>query len=186
MGQQQQPNPQGSAPGSLAAVGSSSAAQAPSATAAAAAPLPPAGSVMSHAIETIHATMSAADAQGNAQARITLNPAALGDLTIHLRQTDEGLVARVVATSPDTAATLSQSSSELRRTLDGLGVTVLSLDIGTSQQQQQESAAERNPLGEQSGSQTPAADQEVGATSTAQDSEQSIRLPDGLLVDVQA
>jgi flagellar hook-length control protein FliK len=142
----------------------------------------PYNNAMSAAIESVRATLQLATSQGQSQARIALQPAALGDVTIHLRQTDNGVVARIVADNPQTAAALQGSSAELRRTLDGMGVNVLTLDIGTSSQQQQSTSNQGRPQSQpQQATLSPLPPAESGESQ-----EQAIQLPDGMLVDIQA
>jgi flagellar hook-length control protein FliK len=69
---------------------------------------------------------------GNSIVRIKLTPPELGEVRVQLQQTSAGLVARVVADHQSAAQTLSQSAGELRRALEGSGVSLLQLDIGAS------------------------------------------------------
>lgn len=89
---------------------------------------------MQDTIDTIRATIEIAARGGYAQARIELQPEELGHISIRLRQTSEGLSARVSADTPAGAQALTQGRSELRQTLTSLGVSVLHLDIGSSSQ----------------------------------------------------
>lgn len=94
------------------------------------------GSTMQQAIETIHATVALASRQGAAQAQISLEPAELGAVRIHLTQTNEGLIARVSAQTAAGAQAIASGQSELHRTLSSLGVSLLRLDIGSFSQQE--------------------------------------------------
>ena len=110
---------------------------APGATAAApvgtAAPAPSASGVqMQDMIESIHATIQLAAGQGASQARISLEPAELGEIRIHLTQTGDGLLARVTADTPAAAQALAAGRGELHEALSSLGTTLLRLDIGSS------------------------------------------------------
>ena len=52
---------------------------------------------LDHAVETVRLALRAAAERGVAHARISLTPRELGTIEVHLRQTADGLVARVVA-----------------------------------------------------------------------------------------
>jgi flagellar hook-length control protein FliK len=91
---------------------------------------------MQQAIETIHATVALASRQGAAQAQISLEPAELGAVKIHLTQTSEGLIARVSAQTAAGAEAIASGRSELHSTLSSLGVSLLRLDIGSFSGQQ--------------------------------------------------
>jgi flagellar hook-length control protein FliK len=91
---------------------------------------------MQETIETIHATVALASRQGAAQAQISLEPAELGALRIHLTQTSEGLVARVSAETAAGAQAIASGQSELHSTLSSLGISLLRLDIGAFSQQE--------------------------------------------------
>jgi flagellar hook-length control protein FliK len=103
---------------------------------AGASPLPVPGVPMQEMIDSIGATIELASRQGIAKARIELQPEELGHISIRLSQTNEGLRARVTADTPAGAQALSQGRSELRQTLDSLGLSLLQLDIGSSGQPQ--------------------------------------------------
>jgi flagellar hook-length control protein FliK len=90
-----------------------------------------------HAAEAVRGTLQLAARGGASQARIQLTPETLGGIRIVLRQTQDGLTARVVADHPAAAHTLEQSAADLRRSLESAGVNVLRLDIGTSDQSDQ-------------------------------------------------
>ncbi len=85
---------------------------------------------MQETIETIHATVALASRQGAAQAQISLEPAELGAVRIHLAQTSEGLTARVSAETVAGAQAIASGQSELHNTLSSLGISLLRLDIG--------------------------------------------------------
>ncbi len=85
-------------------------------------------------IEAIHATIELASRQGLSQARIALHPAELGEISIHLSQSSQGLVARVTADTQAAAQALAEGHGELHQSLSSLGVAVLRLDIGSSAQ----------------------------------------------------
>jgi hypothetical protein len=99
--------------------------------AAAAAPLLGSGVQMQDMIESIHATIELAARQGMSQARISLEPAELGEIRIHLSQTGDGLLARVTAETPAAAQALVAGRAELHQALSSLGTSLLRLDIGS-------------------------------------------------------
>jgi flagellar hook-length control protein FliK len=86
---------------------------------------------MQEMIDSIRATIEIAARQGIAQARIALQPQELGHISIRLSQTSEGLLARVSAETPAAAQALADGRSELRQSLNSLGLTLLRLDIGS-------------------------------------------------------
>ncbi len=95
------------------------------------APLPPGGVQMQDMIEAIHASIELAARQGVSSARISLEPAELGEIRIHLSQTGDGLLARVTADTPAAAQALAAGRSELHQALSSLGTSLLGLDIGS-------------------------------------------------------
>jgi flagellar hook-length control protein FliK len=94
------------------------------------------GVAMQDMIESIGATIELAAREGISRARIELQPADLGHISIRLTQTSEGLRARVSADTPAGAQALAQGRSELRQSLSSLGVSLLRLDIGSFAQSQ--------------------------------------------------
>jgi flagellar hook-length control protein FliK len=82
-------------------------------------------------IETLRASVELANKEGSAQARISLEPAELGTVHIHLTQTASGLVARLSAESAIAAQAIASGQSDLRGALGSLGVSLLRLDIGS-------------------------------------------------------
>jgi len=89
------------------------------------------GVQMQDMIEAIHATIELAGRQGISQARISLQPAELGEIRIHLSQTSDGLLARVTADTPAAAQALTAGRGELHQALSSLGTSLLRLDIGS-------------------------------------------------------
>ena len=85
---------------------------------------------LEHAVETVRLALRAAADRGVTHARISLTPRELGSIEVHLRQTADGLVARVVAEHATAAQLLQQAGGELRRQLESQGLTLLRLDIG--------------------------------------------------------
>jgi flagellar hook-length control protein FliK len=116
--------------------------------------------------------------------RIRLSPPELGDVRVQLQQTSEGLVARVVADHQAAAQTLQQSAGDLRRALEASGVSLLRLDIGSSDGQS-EGAGNGGEGSESSGGGTVAGDAadelENGETLST-----TVSLSSGAVVDVLA
>jgi hypothetical protein len=94
-----------------------------------------------------------------------------------------------VADSPEAARALTQAGDDLRRQLEARGVTLLSLDVSTSDDQRREAAASAGDFtGNGSGSDgaRARARAEAEAASAPAPVETTLVLPDGLLVDVLA
>jgi flagellar hook-length control protein FliK len=85
--------------------------------------------------DTVQLTIQTQAASGNSVVRIKLTPPELGEVRVQLQQTSAGLVARVVADHQSAVQTLQQSAGELRRALESSGVSLLQLDIGASDSQ---------------------------------------------------
>jgi flagellar hook-length control protein FliK len=113
----------------LAAVGSSASATLGTTSAA-----PGSGVRLAQMVETVRTIIEIGARQGTGQMRIALSPASLGGLQIHLTETPNGLVARIVAEHSAAATTLQQASDDLRRSLESGGLTLLRLDIESSDQ----------------------------------------------------
>jgi len=124
-----EPAMEGGTPAGLAGAGQTQA-NAPSAGA----PTLAYGVDLHEAIETVHATIELAARQGISQARITLEPAELGEIRIHLTQTTDGLLARVTADSSAAAQALAAGHAELRASLSSIGLSLARLHIGHSEQ----------------------------------------------------
>jgi len=95
-------------------------------------PLPGRGVGLEHAVETVRLALRHGAERGVSHARISLTPRELGTVEVHLRQTADGLVARVVAEHAGAVQQLQQAGAELRRSLESQGLTLLRLDIGAS------------------------------------------------------
>ena len=142
---------------------------------------------LSHAAENVEHVLRLGASRGTTHARIALNPVELGSVDVHLRQTAEGLVARVVAHSAEAVLQLQQAGDDLRRSLEQQGVNVLSLDIG--HRNDERSAGDAGTLRDEDGdgrdgrggSAADDADGEPEATTTT-----TLQLPNGVLVDVLA
>jgi flagellar hook-length control protein FliK len=89
---------------------------------------------MQEMVDAIRATVELAVRQGSTQARIALQPEELGGIRIHLSQTAEGLVARLVGETPAAAQALAEGHAELHRSLSSLGMPLLRMDIGSYSQ----------------------------------------------------
>jgi len=155
-------------------------AEAPARPAAAPTPVP-----LARAPQTVESVIKLASSRGVTQARIALDPPELGSIEIRLRSTSEGVVARVIADAPQAAQTLQHAAAELRRSLEQQGVNLLGLDIGHSGDEHAASGTHGQGAGTRGGSgDGDGAAGDMGGEETS--SETSLRLPDGVLVDVLA
>ncbi|HET8977541.1 MAG TPA: flagellar hook-length control protein FliK [Solirubrobacteraceae bacterium] len=127
---------------------------------AAPAPVLAYGVRLAEAAAKVTETVTLAAQNSISQARIELSPESLGTIQIHLQQTPDGLIARVVAAHPEAAQMLSQHGDDLRRSLQQNGALLLRLDI--------ESSNERRP-GAQRGSGTSSATGRSGGASQDRD-----------------
>ncbi len=146
------------------------------------------GVPLSRAAETVEHVLRLAATRGAMQARVSLKPAELGSLEVVIRQTAGGLTARVVADDAGAAQVLQQAGSELRRSLEQQGITLLNLDIGQSGGERtlgrSSDGAREGGYDGRGGAQT-----RSGGTVAAEDdisTETTVRLPNGALVDVLA
>jgi flagellar hook-length control protein FliK len=129
--------------------------------------------------------------RGITHAKMALRPAELGGIEIRLQSTSAGVAAQVVADSPEAARMLAQHGEELRRALEARDVTLLSLEVTTtSDQQQQPSARGEWGDGERADAHFPGSDRSTGDAEgdaePAPTTQSVIELPGGLLVDVLA
>lgn len=142
---------------------------------------------LEHAVETVRLALRAAADRGVSHARISLTPRELGTIEVHLRQTADGLVARVVAQHAAAAQLLQDSGADLRRQLEQSGLTLLRLDIGASNDDAHR-RGERAFAAAASRQSAPDADDPLtpldGATETTATA--TLALPNGALVDVLA
>ncbi|CAA9469278.1 MAG: hypothetical protein AVDCRST_MAG38-1147, partial [uncultured Solirubrobacteraceae bacterium] len=130
---------------------------------------------------------------GVSHARIALRPVELGGIEIFLQVSPAGLAAQVIADSPEAARMLAQATEDLRRSLAGQDVELISIDVSTSAEQQRrddlassgfladDRAADGRPLPRR-GDGAPA----VSPASPEPTTPTVLELPDGLLVDVLA
>jgi len=163
----------------------------PQAPAAPAAPAPVRAVPLSRAAEAVENVIRLGSARGVTHARLSLRPAELGGVEIHLQQTAGGLVASVVADGIEAAQALLQGGQDLRRQLEAQGIELQRLDISFSGDERSgaRSAETRTGDGERrssTGNDSHATDggdlnpnDDAIATST-------LELPDGVLVDVLA
>jgi flagellar hook-length control protein FliK len=154
-------------------------------TAATAAATGPAryGIGLSEAVETVKTTIELGSRQGFSQAKIQLAPATLGQITIHLQKTSDGIVAKVVADTSAAAQTMQQGGDDLRRSLQNSGLHLLRLDIETRGDQR----GSANAGGHTSQSQRTGGDQEsASAGDDGASQPTTIVLPNGALVNVLA
>jgi flagellar hook-length control protein FliK len=137
------------------------------------------------AVETVHAVIRMAQSGGITQARVRLHPEELGSIDIHLRSTPDGLVARVVADAAQAANVLRHAGDELRRALEGQGLNLARLDVGTASQDERRSTfGQGDQPGRRGGQNGQALDADAAVETTTE--ETTIRLPNGVLVDVLA
>src|SRR5262249_37087729 len=121
--------------------------------------------------------------QGFSQAKIQLAPASLGQITIHLQKTSDGIVARVVADHSAAAQTMQQGGDDLRRSLQNSGLHLLRLDIET----RGDHRGSANGSGHTSQSSRTAGDHESASAGDDGPSQPTtIVLPNGALVNVLA
>jgi flagellar hook-length control protein FliK len=152
-------------------------------TAATAAATGPAryGVGLDEAVEAVKTTIELGARQGFSQAKIQLAPATLGQITIHLQKTSDGIVAKVVAEHSAAAQTMQQGGDDLRRSLQNSGLHLLRLDVETRGDQRGSANG---------GAPTSQSDRTAGPNDTAADDGASqpttIVLPNGALVNVLA
>jgi Meckel syndrome type 1 protein len=127
--------------------------------------------------------------RGISHAKMALRPAELGGIEIRLQATAGGVAAQVVADSPEAARLLAQAGDDLRRALEARDVTLISLEVSTSGDQQQQSARGEWTDGDDAafagGDRSTSGDAEADAE-PAPTTQTVIELPGGLLVDVLA
>jgi flagellar hook-length control protein FliK len=156
---------------------------------------PLAGTLAPHRTTPLHRApaevatlLHVASERGITRAKMALRPVELGGIEIRLQSTAAGISAQVVADSPEAARMLAQHGDELRRALEARNVTLLSLEVSTSGDQQRENARGDWTDGDDAGllrSRGANGDAE-GDADTTPTTESVIELPGGLLVDVLA
>jgi flagellar hook-length control protein FliK len=144
---------------------------------------------LSRAAENVEHVLRLASIRGVTHARIELHPASLGSVDVHLRQTADGLVASVTGHSQEAVQQLQQAAGELRRHLEDQGVNLLSLDIGQSADDERSAGRAGAGFGENGqagdGARSGAADDANGSDAEVT-TNSTLRLPNGVLVDVLA
>lgn len=205
---QQQPNPQSAPTAGTQQASKSADAPAPAAPtqpvtqAAPVAPpvATPAPTALQRAIPLYRAPESAAQLiqiaadRGITHAKLNLKPVELGGIEVRLQSTPHGVSAQLVADSAEAAKLLTQAANDLRRDLADRNVNLLSLDVSTQQQYQEQQQAgskqadifgdNHNPGGVQNLRVGPQGD--AGLTETAAPADTSLVLPNGVHVDVLA
>ena len=140
-----------------------------------------------HAPHAVGQLIHVAQSQGVSHARINLRPAELGGIEVRLATDAAGLTATVVADSAHAAQVLQGSVDDLRRQLERAGVTVSSLEISTANPDAGTTTGDgERPAGDSGGpGRRSSADGQEPAPAE-RGAEQTLTLPDGVLVDVLA
>ncbi|MCD6727179.1 MAG: flagellar hook-length control protein FliK [Solirubrobacteraceae bacterium] len=144
---------------------------------------------LGQAVDTIRLLIQAADQRGIARARIALRPQELGGVEVHLRHGADGLTARLIVDSAQSATLIQQAADDLRRSLEQQGISVAGLEVSLSGERDAAAGAgagaerdERHdgPGGAGAAHRPHDGDDDPHATT------QTIELPGGALVDVLA
>jgi type III secretion system needle length determinant len=152
---------------------------------------PTRGVRLSQAADAVENAIRIGSARGVTHARMSLNPAELGGVEIHLRQTAQGLSASVVASGAEAAQVLQQAAQDLRRQLEAQGIELTRLDISYTGEQREGARSAQAGQGD-GDSRSPAGDGSAatdGSELTPTDEntvKSTIELPNGVLVDVLA
>ncbi len=191
----------GQAPAQSAPPAAAPVAAAPAPSASAFAPSTPAAATaargvgLEQAVETVRLTLRASADRGVSHARISLTPRELGGIEVHLRQTADGLVARVVAEHATAAQLLQHAGGELRRSLESQGLNLLRLDIGASGEQAARNGdrraladgfADGDGRGSRGDASDPLAPLDGATDADLTSTTTTLALPNGALVDVLA
>jgi flagellar hook-length control protein FliK len=151
-------------------------------------PQAPAGMRLAQAVETVYAVIRMSQSNGITRARVQLHPEELGSIEIHLRSTPDGVAARLVTDGSQAANVLRHAGDELRRALQAQGVNLTQFDVGTAGQEQRRSASPQGdgapPRRDGRGGDSSGPDAANALEPTTE--ETTIRLPNGVLVDVLA
>jgi flagellar hook-length control protein FliK len=147
---------------------------------------------LSRAIPTTGVMVHLMQDKGINHARLNLKPAELGGIEVRLRSTGEGVHALLVADSPEAARMLASAGDDLRRQLEDKNVNLLSLDVSTSDQRQEQAASfstdgfgDRYRPGHSSTS-AGSAHESALLMETPEVADTVLVLPDGVHVDVLA
>jgi flagellar hook-length control protein FliK len=145
---------------------------------------------MHRAPAAVATLLQVASDRGITHAKMALRPVELGGIEIRLQSSAAGVTAQVVADSPEAARMLAQHGDELRRALEARDVNLISLEVSTTaDQQQQQSARGEWTDGDDAGHPTTSGGSSTGdAEGDAEPAPttSTIELPGGLLVDVLA
>ncbi len=148
---------------------------------------------LSRVAETTATMIQIAADRGVTHARLNLKPVELGGIEVRLKTTPLGISAHLVADSPEAAKMLQSAAADLRRDLEARDVNLLSLDVSTSSEQQQNPQAQAGAFADEFGdSQTYGLGRrnrrngDEGLTETTVPAETNLVLPNGVLVDVLA
>ena len=149
---------------------------------------------LSRVPETTATMIQIAADRGVTHARLNLKPIELGGIEVRLKTTPQGLSAHLVADSPEAAKMLQSAAADLRRDLEARDVNLLSLDVSTSsEQQQQNPQAQAGAFTDEFGNaqtyglgRRNSRNGDAGLTEAAVPAETTLVLPNGVLVDVLA
>jgi flagellar hook-length control protein FliK len=147
---------------------------------------------LSRAVATTGVLVHMMSDKGVNHARLNLKPAELGGIEVRLRSTADGIHATLVADSPEAARMLSSAGDDLKRQLEEKNVNLLSLDVSTSGQRQDQPAGfSTDGFGEdyRPGGQNASrrgADEDALLMDVPVSAETVLVLPDGVHVDVLA
>jgi flagellar hook-length control protein FliK len=150
--------------------------------------VPNPGVRLSHAAEAVENTLRIAHQRGVTHARLSLRPAELGGVEVRLTSTANGLIARVTADAPQAAQVLQQAGAELRRSLEAQGIDLARLDIGVAGDGREGAGAPGEERPERDGRGTGNNTNSIAEAGSSADLpvEETLELPDGVLVDVLA
>ncbi len=149
---------------------------------------------LSRVPETTATMIQIAADRGVTHARLNLKPVELGGIEVRLKTTPQGISAHLVADSPEAAKMLQSAAADLRRDLEARDVNLLSLDVSTSsEQQQQNPQAQAGAFTDEFGNaqtyglgRRNSRNSDSGLTEPGAPAETTLVLPNGVLVDVLA
>jgi hypothetical protein len=147
-------------------------------------------------VESTGAMIQLAAQKGVTHARLNLKPVELGGIEVRLQSTPDGVIAKLVADSPQAARLLDQAGDDLKRSLEEKNVNLLSLEVSTSTGDQRndqpgftafaEGFGEQTGPGGTRGARRLRSTDDTGVVETAGPAETNLVLPNGVLVDVLA
>jgi flagellar hook-length control protein FliK len=149
---------------------------------------------LSRAVATTGVMVHMMSSNGVEHARLNLKPAELGGIEVRLRSTSAGIHAMLVADSPEAARMLASAGDDLKRQLEDKNVNLLSLDVSTSDQRQDQPAGfstdgfgdDRYRPGFGQNARRSSADESALLMDAPASAETTLVLPDGVHVDVLA